>query len=109
VAKGASTLIGSASAAGGSGVSSMVGGHDLTWQDVAFSSVSGGVSVHLPAVDHRFESSNMEALRKMPYSQPQTGSRLFSKQPNSVALWGSAASGAAAGGAGDALWQMFHG
>lgn len=109
VAKDASTLIGSASAAGGSGVSSMIGGHDLTWQDLAFSSEFGGVAVHLPAVHHRFESSNMEALRKMPYTQPQTGSGLFTKQPNSVGLWGSAATGAAVGGAGDALWQMFHG
>lgn len=49
VAKGTSSLIGSASAVGGSEVSSRIGVHDMTWQDMVFSAVSAGGSVHLPA------------------------------------------------------------
>jgi hypothetical protein len=109
VAKGASSLIGSASAVGGTGVTSMIDGHDMTWKDLAFSTVSGGASVHLPAAHPRFEQTNMEALRKMPYTQPRTAGGLFSTQQNSVALWGSATSGATVGGAGDALWDLFGG
>ncbi|PYY46543.1 DUF6531 domain-containing protein [Curtobacterium sp. MCBD17_023] len=109
VAKGASSLIGSASSVGGAGISSMIDGHDMTWQDMAFSTISGGGSVHLPAVRPQFEQTNMEVLRKMPYTQPRTADGLFSSQQNSVALWGSTASGATVGGIGDAVWEMFSG
>lgn len=51
----------------------------------------------------------MEALRKMPYTPPRTADGLLSTQQNSIALWGSAASGAAVGGAGDATREIISG
>lgn len=99
------SAVGSIAGTSGTTVDHWISGEDMSWNDVIWSTASGGLAPHL-SFGEKYTQTNFDVLRKVPYTQTQTWSGLTGSGVNAVALRGSAVIGAGVGAGGDVVHDL---
>ena len=102
VSKLGTSAVGAVASTAGTTVEHGVTGEDMSWNDVLWSTASGGVTPHIP-LPEKYTQTNFDTLRQVPYTQTQTWDGLVGSGRNAVALRGGAMLGAGVGAGADTV------